>query len=611
MKKLLSLILVTAMLVTAFSSFSVSVSADFPKADEVMNGYENLLLTYTYNPNGSNNGRFSPNDFKPYVGYYDQQGNLKDFFFDSYLFLPCMAYGVSGARLHYDTANPTKAIDWVDYVNDTFAEGTNVDALETAFGEVKQKLGDSERKAGVVFSILYPAHGQSDFGELGGKKLDFTKLEDRKYAIKWIIDEQLKLYNDRGYEHLDLIGFYWLEEYVVTHGNKEENRQLYQYAGDYLHSLGLKFIWIPWYQANGYKEWKDLGFDAVCMQPNMFWETVPTKNRVEDTVAECKLYGMGTEMEVDNRALLSGEYYNRYLDYLQGGMNGGAMNSLKMYYQDARNGVYYKAWEAKDERSRSIYDLTYKYAKGTLTQEDIVVSRSPEFSISEDVNWRSHGKKYVATKAYSDGNGAEYQNINGKELTDGVIGYTELGTEWHGFHKSLLDPDGRMSVTVDLGAIYKDLTHFMAHFSHIQNYGIDDPADVRISVSTDGESFTEIAAPELEFSDIAAYVSYHCEPVSAQYIKFSFTNSTSNFVFCSEVLVGAGDPPSQNGDSSKNDSATETESATDNESGSDESVSEPTTDNNGSNWYIWVIAGVLVAVAAVVAVTVLNKKKKQ
>ena len=269
MKKLLSFFLVLSMLTAAFSAFTFSASADFPKADDVMNGYENLCLTYTYNPNAANNGRHLAEDLKPYVGYYDTEGSLKDFFFDSYLFLPCVTYGVSGARLHYDTNNPTKAVDWQAYIDDTFYEGTNVDALETAFGEVKQKLGDTEKKAGVVLTVLYPAYGQKDFGTLGGKTLDFSKLDDRKYAIKWMIDEQLKLYNDRGYEHLELIGFYWLEEYLITHGNKEENKQLYQYTAEYLHSLGLKFVWIPWYQANGYTEWKELGFDIIKTSSNV------------------------------------------------------------------------------------------------------------------------------------------------------------------------------------------------------------------------------------------------------------------------------------------------------------------------------------------------------
>ena len=154
MKKILAFILVALMMFTTFSFLPFNANAAFPDPNEAMDGYENLCLTYTYNPTRDDFGRHTAQDLAPYVAYYDKKGNVKDFFFDSYLFLPCMQYGVSGARMHYDTNNPTKAVDWESYVNDTFAEGTNVDALEVAFGEAKQKLGDSERKAGVVFTIL-------------------------------------------------------------------------------------------------------------------------------------------------------------------------------------------------------------------------------------------------------------------------------------------------------------------------------------------------------------------------------------------------------------------------------------------------------------------------
>lgn len=607
MKKI-SFILALVMLISVVSVFPMSATAEYPSAEGTFNGYENLCLTYTYNGRDANFGRHMPEDFKPYVAYYDTDGNIKDFFFDSYLFLPCMTYGVSGARLHYDSTNPTKAVDWEAYVYDTFYKGTNVDALEIAFGEAKQKLNSPDKKAGVVLSILYPGFGQTDFGTLGGKQLNFNNFDDRKYAIKWIIDEQLSRFNSADYKHLELIGFYWLEEYLVTYGNKEQNIKLYQYASEYLHSLGLKFVWIPYYKANGYEQWKNLGFDIACMQPNMFWEQIPTPNRVVDSCEESKRIGMGMEIELDYRAISSSEYYNRYLDYLAGGLKTGAMNSVKMYYQDAKSGIYYQAWKSKDPRVRSIYDLTYKYAKKTLTLEELEKHMPEVFTLPENVNWRSKGKKYVATQAYIDGNGSEYQNISGKELTDGVIGASELGTEWHGFHKSRLDPDGRMSVTVDLGAIYKDLTHFVAHFSHVQNYGVSDPADLKIEISTDGETFTTIATPELQTRDISAYYIHSCKPVAAQYIKFSFTNSKSNFVFCSEVMVGAGKYPSET--ESKPESIEPNDPIESIESNGEESVSEPednVTDSNAT--LFWVIIGALVIVIIGAAVAIFIKKK--
>ena len=157
----------------------------------------------------------------PYTAYLDKNGNIKDFFFDSYLFLPCMDFGPSGARMHVDVNNPTKAIDWTTYVEDTFHKGANVDALEEAFGATKKALGDSEKKAGAFFTILYPCTSATNFGTLSGKQLNFSKMEDRKYAVKWIIDEQMKLFNERNYQNIELVGFYWLEEFVLSNADKE------------------------------------------------------------------------------------------------------------------------------------------------------------------------------------------------------------------------------------------------------------------------------------------------------------------------------------------------------------------------------------------------------
>ena len=112
MKRVLVFILMATMLLSVFMSFNLSASADFPdKAD--MGGYENLCLTYTWNPGRADNGRQTVTDLMPYVAYHDTKGNIVDFYFDSYLFLPCVKNGVSGARIHYDQTNPTKAVDWI------------------------------------------------------------------------------------------------------------------------------------------------------------------------------------------------------------------------------------------------------------------------------------------------------------------------------------------------------------------------------------------------------------------------------------------------------------------------------------------------------------------
>lgn len=537
MKRSVSAFLTIAVMLATFSFASLNTAADMPSAD-ILDGYENVCLTYTFRYGQENNGAHNVDDLMPYVAYHDINGNIRDFFFDSYLFLPCVTNGPSGARMHVDSYNPTKAIDWTAYVEDTFAEGLNVNALDVAYGNAKKALGDSESKAGVFLTVLYPCDTATDFGELGGRKLDFSKMDDRKYAVKWMIDEQLRLYNEANYENLELVGFYWLEEFLV----KNSDLELLQYTSDYLHSLGLKFIWIPWYISSGYNLWDTMGFDVACMQPNMYWMKDVDYGRVEDCINIAKREGMGMEIEIDHRVFTRDEYYDRYLTYLEKGMNGGAMDSVKMYYQDAKTAVYYAACHSDGDLGRSVYDLTYKYAKGTLTQADIDEHRSKKYSLPENVEWISNGKKYKASMAYTNESGENYHDVDNKELTDGVFGTTDYGTEWHAFHKSNLDADGRMSVTIDLGTVRNDLTHFVAEFNYCRSYGIGTPYDINISVSEDGDEFKNIGEAELLPSGDLAYAVCETECVSGRYVKLSFSpDKNYNFVFLSEFLVGVDD----------------------------------------------------------------------
>ncbi len=545
MKRIISAAVVVFML-TAMLSISLVAAPEVPTADD-LSGYENVCLTYTFRRSGSDNGRHYENDLLPYTAYLDKNGQIKDFFFDSYLFLPCMDYGPSGARMHFDENNPTKSIDWTAYVDDTFAGGANVDALENAYGTTKKALGDTKSKAGVFFTLLYPGKKAINFGSLGGKSLNFSNTEDRKHAVKWMIDEQISRFEQRGYKNLELVGFYWLEEYIVD----QDDAQILRYASDYLHSKGLKFVWIPWYKANGYERWDSFGFDVACMQPNLMWIGYNDPTRVQSSVALSEQYGLSMEMECDGR-VYTDEYFSRYLNYLDGGLNSSMMNSVKMYYQDGKTAVYYKACYSQNPQYRTVYDLTYKYAKKTLTQADIDAVRPQQITndyeivkdigrdslMKDDVDWVSIGKSYTACRSFVDGNGAAYQHVDGKELTDGIIASAPLSTDWHAFHHTLLDSDGRMSVVVDLGEVRKDLTHFYAHFDNRLDYGIGSPVEITLSVSNDGSSFRTLAVPVLIMDATDSCIKHETEPLTARYVKMSFGAGGGNFVFCSEFFVG-------------------------------------------------------------------------
>ena len=603
MKKILISTIAILLLLTNLLCFEATAATKVPTADD-MGGYENLCLTYTFRYSASDNGRHYEQDLLPYTGYLDKNGKVQDFFFDSYLFLPCMGYGPSGARMHLQSGNPTKAIDWTAYVDDTFYNNANVDALESAFGKTKAALNDTKSKAGVFFTLLYPSTEATNFGNLGGKNLNFSKLEDRKYAIKWMIDEQIKRFEQAGYKNLELVGFYWLEEFTNSSGDD----QLLKYASDYLHSKGLKFIWIPWYQANGYQKWESFGFDVACMQPNLMWLGYNDPLRVGKSIELSEKYGLCMEIECDGN-VYTDEYFSRYLSYLEGGMNSSMMDAVKMYYQDGKTAVYYKACYSSDPQYRMVYDLTYKYAKGTLTQSDIDKVRPAQLNtdyeyvsdigldslMASNVDWISIGKTYGGCRSYVDGNGLSYQDVSGKELTDGILATKALSTDWHAFHHTILDKDGRMSVILDLGAIHTNLTHFYAHFDNRMESGIGSPTGIVLSVSTDGKTFRELTKPKLFMDAKNSCFKYETTPVAARYVKMSFTPAGGNFVFCSEFLVGvkkngstessAPEESSKPDESSKPEESKPEESSKPNESSKPEESkgNDDITDNSSKN----------------------------
>ena len=336
-------------------SESTAVNDLYPQAfitPDQFDGVENMILSYNCNPSLSSGGKTTVEEYLPHVGYYDRDGKLADTFFDSFLFLPYAAF--TGTEYRDFTA-------WNTYVDNVFAEDANINALSEAVEQVSEGLGRDVRVS-VFFSILYTWPDKTSFGDVDGDGVieDFSKVEDRKKAIKWMIDEQLARFEAGGYDNLDLLGFYWYEE-QVTYTDPHE-LELIRYASDYVHSLGYKLMWIPWYCAPGYTDWKELGFDMACMQPNYAFSGQATVERLYDNAETTRRLGMCVEIEI-------GQYdaqadILRYKEYLAVGAETGYMDAVKCYYQAGMPGAFYAAWKSADPFVNSVYHDTYLFAKG-------------------------------------------------------------------------------------------------------------------------------------------------------------------------------------------------------------------------------------------------------
>ena len=322
-------------------------------------GVHNVLLSYnclTPERVGENHGGYaSETHYLPYVAYV-KEGRITDTMFDAFLYLPYSNFTYSSL---YKCAE-----GWKYYVDNVFEPGYNVDALNRTAARVGEALGMPDYKVQVFFSVLHTNVRYGDhpdkFGDLDGDGIDedMKNIEDRRKAIKWCIDEQVKRFKAGGYTHCELTAFYWFEE-EINYGDKNEF-PLIAFTRDYLHSLGYKLFWIPYFQAAGFQDWKEAGFDIACMQPNYAFNDKVPRKRLYDNAMLTKQLGMCYEMEIGG---FDAHHADKFRDYMDCGAETGYMHSVKMYYQGGVPGEFYKAYESEDKDLHALYDDLYAYCK--------------------------------------------------------------------------------------------------------------------------------------------------------------------------------------------------------------------------------------------------------
>ncbi len=324
-------------------------------SESLLGGVHDVMLIY-HNFSSAN---YNKDFFMPYVAYLDEDKNVKDTFIDGYLFLPDVGVMVKG--------KPTSTnykVDWDSLFNSLFKSGQNFDGLEQAAAETATALGLTDFKVKAFATIPYISATLKDFGDVDGdgKSEDFTNLADRIKVVKWYVERVTAEFNSRGYQHIELCGWYWFQE---SAGGTEDYVTI-PAVSEYIHSIGSQLFWIPYFCAGGYSDWQELGFDVCCMQPNYAFNADADYSRITSAASIIKQYNMCIEMEMSWDILDSNTSYDKWMDYLAGGIEYGYMNdSIHMYYQSLQ--ALASASRSTDSRVRLIYDYTYLFVKGKLT----------------------------------------------------------------------------------------------------------------------------------------------------------------------------------------------------------------------------------------------------
>lgn len=344
----------------------------WPKPGTKESGYTNHIALMYFGGLVPNSRHLNTLDFVPYVGYVDTNIEIKDTFFDTFLLLPASTryYGISDGRDYDNAGKPSNKDDWDLFINELFTPDYQLDALNKAVQIVNEALTKDE-KANVIIAIPYPSPRQSKFGKLDGnsKSLSFAGIKtgdaNRFLAVSWFIEEILARWEAADFPNLRLTGFYWYQEDIESRNSPQIYDPVISNTANLLHEKGLWFYWIPYYQARGFRNWQQLGFDVAMLQPNFSFcglDITEAEFRFTQAAELASRYGLGLEMEL-HMDLNNPDLRRKYLASLEFGYRlGYQKGSVISYYQSIDDLA--KAAFHSDPEIRFLYDETYKFIKG-------------------------------------------------------------------------------------------------------------------------------------------------------------------------------------------------------------------------------------------------------
>ena len=307
----------------------------------------------------------------PMLAYVDEEGNIKDTFCDG-LLLCYRGPLPSGLMPH----NGSYMGDWEHTLTSTFDDQTGFTVIDRTVATVKEALGLTDYKVQVYISIMPLIATGGEFGDVDGdgvmEMLDSSA--DRIKIFEWFVNKGINEFNSRNYEHIELGGFYWLDEAV----NWElDDAHIIKECGDVVKAAGQHFFWVPYYVAHRYYNGYEYGFESISMQPNYVFDLEYPYYRITHTPEVTKRMGMTVEIEHTYQCLSDIAFARRYMLYLYYGAVYGYMDSIHVYYDDVEN---YGIMAYSDSKlCRLQYDATYQFSKGTL---DITPDKKDDVKLS-------------------------------------------------------------------------------------------------------------------------------------------------------------------------------------------------------------------------------------
>jgi len=361
----------------------------FPQNHPEFNGLRHLILMY-----GGRERLWREDDLLPHVAHLDQGGRPDDWLFDSFLFLNARSRSGNDfcADVNLGTTmagegdffamvspNPATLDDWRELLEFYLGPDGAVRTLDRTVGTCTRSIGrPAPAKRNVVLMLPYPHVSQRAFGALPGGEdvLDFSTARQnldratrsRLAAEQWFVDEIVRRFRGQEWEHVHLLGVYWMFE-TVYRGWDVDDHWLLKELRRHIRAHGLKFAWIPFwssYNVHALDDYRSYYFDVAFLQPNyMFYREGKS---IHEAARAARLRGAGIEMEyyleLDEPIAITGERHSRFRDYLNGGVTYGYMTGAACAHFQGVGSLERMRTHA-DPQEREFYEDIYRFVKGS------------------------------------------------------------------------------------------------------------------------------------------------------------------------------------------------------------------------------------------------------
>lgn len=276
----------------------------------------------------------------PLVAHVDRAGRPRHWFFDGFLFLTQQP-GWERPKDRQQMAG------WLDAL---FGQGGLLAELQQAVQSTEERIGPPPSPRQVMISIPYVTSGATA-----------ARLSD----VEWFIDEVVRRWQAGSWRHMALWGTYWYWEDVGL-----VDRPVVSGACAATHRHGLKILWIPWFRASGWDQWREIGFDLAIMQPNYAFlpldggRHLPDESRLVETARLARGAGLGVEMETRYALTTSPGDRANFRLYLNHAIEDGYVDAVRAHFHSMDQ--YQRLAASKVPEARRLYDDVFALCAGRL-----------------------------------------------------------------------------------------------------------------------------------------------------------------------------------------------------------------------------------------------------